>query len=328
MPMTLSPLIKKTALTLAIILFIFSAGLFYVNKILLPVQMKAMAVKAAEDALHRKVSLDTLQYDPWNGLVLTGVSIAEKDDPARPFIQERSVALQVLLPALLQKKIVITALRIDAPRVALTRLDKDRWNFSDLIPANSATPAPAMDIVISGFSVEGGTIDVSDISSGEPFQETVNIPAIRGSFSLTGTFRVAGNLLFPATQGAIDIDSRISLLPQAFKGTVKIKNIIPGRYLRFSPVALPLNIRSLAIANANITASVQGKDISLSGDLDLPGVNISLPDGTALQGDISLSRISAAVTENEITLAGALAGNKLRLQPSSRRLARTGSAAI
>ncbi len=319
---TLSPLTKKIALTLAIILFIFAAGLFYVNKILLPVQVKAMAVKAAEDALHRKVSLDTLQYDPWNGLVLTGISIAEKDDPARAFFQAKSVAVQVLLPALLQKKIVVTALRIEAPHVTLARLDPARWNFSDLIPATTpaTTPgpiAPAMDIVISGFSVENGALDVSDTSSGEPFQETVNIPAIRGSFSLTGTFHVAGKLLFPATQGAIDIDSRISLLPQAFKGIIKIKNIIPGRYLRFSPVALPVNIRSLAIASADITASLQGKDISLSGDLNLPGVDISLPDGSALQGDISLSKISAAIKENDITLAGTLTGNKLKLQPSS-----------
>ena len=322
MPMTLSPLIKKTALTLAIILFIFSAGLFYVNKILLPVQVKAMAVKAAEDALHRKVVFDTLQYDPWHGLVITGISVSEKDDPARPFIQANAVSVQVLLPALLQKKLVITALRIEAPHVTLTRLEQARWNFSDLIaaPAPAAAPAPSapgMDIAITSFAIEDGVIDVSDSSPGGPFQETVNIPAIRGSFALTGTFHVAGKLLFPATQGTIDLDTRLSLTGKDVKGNVQIKNIVPVRYLRFSPVALPVEARSLTIASADITAALKDDVLSLSGDVDLPGLDIRLPDGSRMQGDISLSKISAAVKANDITLAGSLAGNTLKLRPSS-----------
>ena len=42
---------QKTLLILAIIFLVFSAGLFYVNKVLLPVQVKGMIVKAITDQI-------------------------------------------------------------------------------------------------------------------------------------------------------------------------------------------------------------------------------------------------------------------------------------
>ena len=44
-------MIKKIALISAVILVLLSAGLFYVNRVLLPVQIKGLVIKAAEDAL-------------------------------------------------------------------------------------------------------------------------------------------------------------------------------------------------------------------------------------------------------------------------------------
>ena len=77
----------RLSLIIAVILLLLAGGLFYVNKVLLPIQIKGMAVKAASEAMKRSVTFDTLQYSPLQGFVVTNLVIAEKDDPARAFVR-------------------------------------------------------------------------------------------------------------------------------------------------------------------------------------------------------------------------------------------------
>jgi uncharacterized protein involved in outer membrane biogenesis len=313
MVITLSPLTKKISLAMAVIFFIFAAGLFYVNKILLPIQVKGMAIKAASDALKRDVTFDALQYSPLRGFVVTGLVVAEKDDPSRAFIRAKSASAQILFFALLQKKLIIPSVRIESPEITLTRTGKDQWNFSDLLGAPT-TGQPPMPMIISGFTITSGRVILNDTALGENFSEAVDLPLIKGSLSLQGAFHIAGDIAMPATEGTLKFETRIGLRDNSFKGTFKAQNIGVHRYLRFSPSGLPVDIQNLIIANGNITAIIQGKNTSLSGDITLPSLNITLADGTKLQGDVTLTKMTAGMNNADISVQGSLSAAKVAVE--------------
>jgi len=333
MKITLSPLTKKISLTMAIIFFIFAAGLFYVNKILLPIQVKGMAIKAATEALQRTVSFDALQYSPLHGFMVTDLVIAEKDDPSRSFIRASHASAQILLIPLLRKKLIFPSVRITSPQITLTRTAKDLWNFSDLINRSAKTPAvdalaappqPPMDMVISGFAITNGRVILNDTSLNDNFSDTIDIPLIKGSFSLKGTFNITGSITMPAPQGSLTFDARAGINDRSFKGTFKAKNLAISRYLRFYPSELPLNIQNLMIAESNITVVSQTNNASISGDITLPALQITLADGTNIQADISLTKATAGINKNDIAVQCALTANNVALETATGLSARIG----
>ena len=315
MKIAFTPLTKKISLTMAVTFFIFAAGLFYVNKILLPIQVKDMAIKAATDALHRNVTFDTLQYSPLKGFIVTDLVINEKDDPSRVFLRARNASAQILFFAVLQKKLIFPSVRIDSPEINITRTGTDIWNFSDLLtpPAatNNAPNQPPMDLMVSGLTITSGHVILNDTSLTDTFSEDFNIPLIKGSLSLRGAFNIQGEINLPSTQGTLKFDTRVGIREKSFQGTFKAKNIAVNRYTRFSPSELPVNIRNLMIAESDITALVNGNNISVSGDISLPSLSLAIADGTKLQGDIVLSKLFMSLTHGDISLQGALNANNL-----------------
>ncbi len=306
---------------MAVIFFIFAAGLFYVNKILLPIQVKGMAIQAATDALKRNVSFDSLQYSPLRGFVITNLIITEKNDPSRTFVRAKNASAQILFFALLQKKLIIPSLRIESPEIVITRTRKDLWNFSDLLPgpgsAGNSASTPPLDVIISGFTMTGGHIIVNDPSLEDNFSEEINVPQIKGSLSLKGAFNISGDISLPATQGSLKFDTRIGIQDQSFKGTFKAKNININRYLRFSPSDLPVKIQNLMLADAEVSALLEGKNANLSADMTLPALNITLSDGTKIQGDITLSKVLASMSGANISVHGSLYANKFAAETST-----------
>ncbi len=319
----MNPTTYKIALTLAVTLFIFSAGLFYVNKILLPIQIKGMAIKAAQDTLKRQVTFDTLQYSPLRGFVINGLVISQKDAPNQLFLRAKSVSAQVLFFALLQNKLIIPALRIDSPEISITRLKQDTWDFNDLLtPAQpaTATSSKGPEIIISGFVINNGRVNIADISTGDVFNETVNLPLIKGSLSMNGAFQVNGNLALTSTNGTLKFDARIGLNDKSFKGNFIANNLALHHYVQFLPQPLPISLKRLTLMDANITVMTQKETTTITGDLSLPSMEIALSDGTQCQGDITMTKVFANLTTNNISVQGVFHGNKLEvLLPSGLR---------
>ena len=300
--------LKKLALTLAILFLLFSGGLFYINKVFLPVQAKEIILKMARETLGRAVSFDTLQYSPLRGFLITRLSISDKDDPARTFLKAESASANVLWPALLKRKIVIPSIQIDKPEIWLTRNGANLWNFNDLIPAPTAattTAAPApIDLAITGLSINNGRVIVTDTTSG--FSETFLIPLVQGSLSLPGDVAISGNIAIPSGAGRIEFNGRIALLDKSFHGTFKASNIVINRYLQLLPAPLPVNIPSLTLMDADMTLGFEKETLTVAGRLNLPGTDIALPDHTQLHGNIILSSINVRQDQNGLAVESTL----------------------
>ncbi|MEI8011960.1 MAG: AsmA family protein [Candidatus Omnitrophota bacterium] len=304
----LSASVRKTLFILAAVFLLFSAGLFYVNKVLLPIQAKTFILKLAQDNLKRGVTFDTLQYNPIRGFVITQLVIADKNDPSKIFLKAESASANILWPALLKKKIIIPSVEINKPEIWMTRTVTHQWNFNDLIPDPAAAPTSgspaAADLAITGLNITNGRVILTDTTS--EFSETFLVPLIRGALSLDGVITIAGTIAIPSGEGRIAFDGRIRLGDKSCRGTIKAANILLERYLRFLPEPLPVNIQSLTIKDTSITATFEKETITLSGSLHLPETAITLADKTKLLGNITLSGISARKDQDGIALEGLL----------------------
>ncbi|MBF0595591.1 MAG: hypothetical protein HQL22_11595, partial [Candidatus Omnitrophica bacterium] len=314
-------MLKKTLLILAIIAVILSAGIFYVNKVLLPVQVKGLVLKAAEDALNRKVSFDSLQFNLINGFVLNNFTIYSKENPAEVFIHLDRASAQVLFPALLQKKIILPSVRIDNLSARVIRFNAHDWNFSDLLapkpgvpaaaPAPTAKPGQApdapMDVVISGLSINNARIKVTDLVGGDNFTEMIDPINIKGSLSLTGSIHLAGDIRIPSTKGQLNFDASVGMKDRNIKASVNLENIITEKYLRFVPEGITIPLKTLTIAKTNAVIQIVNGDISVTTSALLNNIDAEPVPGIHARGSLELDKISLTLNKAGINVKGSIA---------------------
>lgn len=313
-------MLKKLLLTLAILSVVLCAGLYYVNKILLPVQIKGLILKAAEDTIHRRVTLASLSYNVLNGFIITDLTIYSKEDPAEAFVHIDQASAQLLFPALLQKKIILPSVTIINLSARISRFNENAWNFSDLAALGNSAPskkdtAEPMDIIISGFSIQNASLKLTDMVGGDNFSEIITPIDLKGSLSLTGNVQVAGNIVIPSTKSTVNFDGRMNLRSSAVKASIELNNILTEKYLRFIPRAFTIPVKTAALSHIKAALSINGNTINVSGDADISAINAETVDGIKASGDLSLTGFNFTSDPNGIRFQGTagLKGADIRL---------------
>jgi uncharacterized protein involved in outer membrane biogenesis len=300
---------QKALLTVAIVFLVLAMGLFYVNKVLLPVQLRGMIIKSAEDALHRKVTFDTIHWGPLKGLAVTNLTIYDQKEPAEVLFHVEKAAAQVLFWPLFNKKLIIPWASIEKPSVRIVRLTADTWNFSDLLTptasATSAAPAKgaAPDILIGKVLITEGRLKIIDNARPDAYSEMVEPINIRGNVSVAAGLHLTGNIALPETKGTITFDTRLGLKNGSFKGEAQLAKVNLARYARFIP-NLPLEIKSANIEQASLTARFQDKALTVSGDGDLPVLDLGLANNVRIKSAVKLEKTSFNLTDKTFSLQG------------------------
>lgn len=70
---------KKIIIILAILILIISLGIIYLNNVILPTKIKSLIVKGLEDATNKEVTLQSLQFSIFKGLVLRNLVIYDSE---------------------------------------------------------------------------------------------------------------------------------------------------------------------------------------------------------------------------------------------------------
>jgi uncharacterized protein involved in outer membrane biogenesis len=121
---------------------------------------KEQIVAELSSLLHRKVSYRTgdftLRYGP--SFTFTGITISERDSSTQ-FLQADRLTLRIALFPLLEKKIIIKALDLDAPRIIVTRYRDGSFSLSDLLEQQQPS---SVNLQIRGITVRKGTIIYTD----------------------------------------------------------------------------------------------------------------------------------------------------------------------
>ena len=109
-----------------------------------PAKLKHLAISQIENAINRKVELGDAWLNPFTGVSLADLKIydpAHDDSPVPVFLQSDKILLRWNLFSLVKKEINIYKIQITRPVLNISQDKNLRWNFDDLIAADSlATP--------------------------------------------------------------------------------------------------------------------------------------------------------------------------------------------
>ncbi len=289
---------RKTIYTLLTIFILSYFLYFYIQNSFLPVQFKRFVIARAQEYFHRNVTIDEIRFSPLSGFVMRNLTVYQKNDPARVFLQADEVTFHVLLAPAFQKKIIlIPSMRLNGPFVQITREEADRWNFSDLLDARRppasgqaksslsvpASPAGGRQagwtIAPRKIIVKDGEIAYTDLTVPENFHEVISDIELDARFSLNKIIRftLAGKV--PRRESTISIKGNYYLESSKLSARVIAERVALAQYLSLIPLPpdtrfqdgvitlLDLNLNWERDAlQAQGSASVEKMDVELAGE--------------------------------------------------------------
>jgi hypothetical protein len=156
-------MLKKGIAAFIVLLLLYTvAGFFILPAILRPELEKKLSI-----ALDRKVSIREIAFNPFALSVdVKGFSIREKGG-GEPFFSFDELYLNAQARSLIKGGPVVREVTLTGPRVAITRLDAKRYNFSDLLEKKKTSPAKdkpkkSLRFSVGNIVVKNGLVQFTD----------------------------------------------------------------------------------------------------------------------------------------------------------------------
>ena len=294
---------RKTGLWAAGIIAVFGVvGYFTV-----PAVLKHYAVDKLSAYLERPVSVGDVSFNPYTlRLDLHKVHIGDKT-PGQSFVDIGELRVNASWSSLFRFAPVVGELYVDTPIVNIVRTAPQRFNFSDIIDrATSGPPSPEPSkparFALNNVQIKNGTIHFDDAVQNEKHvvdNLQVGVPFIANLPADVDIF------VQPLLQASIDgspihITGQTKPFADSLESTVDIKldRLDVPKYLGYSPVTVPAQIKSGAVSTdlkLRFTRDKDGNHVLLTGTAGLSDAVVNEPDGSPLvavkQVDVKLGKV-------------------------------------
>ena len=253
-------------------------------------RFKPMLESNLSSALGRQVTVGNLKLSIFSGGVAAD-ELAIADDPAfsqAPFLQAKSLKIGVeLRPLIFSKKLIVTGLTIDQPRVTLLQNAEGTWNYASLggkAGKNAASPAPAgappAGAQPSGMEVSAKLVRIQD-----------------GVFTVAGI----GGRQKPMGLRNVNLEVRDFAANASFPFSFSA-NVDGGGAIKLDGTAGPLDSADASLTPFSAKLDVTGLDLAGSG----------LAGAAPVAGLVSLSGQGSSA-DGKLSLNGKLKTEKLKL---------------
>jgi uncharacterized protein involved in outer membrane biogenesis len=317
--------LSKILVTFFVLIGVVLVGLsLFVHFYLTEDRVKALVIPQAEKALGRTVQIGGIDVGLFSGITVKDFTVKEIDGHT-DFVTTKEFVLRYDLLPLLQKKIVVSKVRLDAPYVRVFR-DKDgQFNFETLavlaeaelekpVPENTVKPASAalpLALTVNKVTVDNAQFVVRDALKEIPDTDVnadlkVSLDLGRDPASL----RYRGDLRFeadaeygklrPHISGKSDFDQDrlgytvdVSLEKEQVRLSGEVKNYAKVPDIRLDVVSDVINIDHLLVLAAGLPAASQkvekgpSKDVKTT-SLTAPGA--ALPQDLKAAGEIKIGQ--------------------------------------
>ena len=272
---------RKTIYTFLTIFILSYFLYFYVQNIFLPVQFKHFVIAKAQEYLHRHVTIDEIHFNPLRGFIVRNLIVYQKDAPDRVFLQADELAFHVLLAPIFQKKILlIPSISVKGPVIQLTREDKDRWNFSDLItPGRETKPMSSWIIVPRKIIVKDGEIALADQSVPEGFHEVISDIDLDARFSLNKIIRFTLEGKIPRRKSTISIKGNYYLDSRKLSCRALGQNIPLAQYLSLVSLPQDIHFQDGVVTAIDLNLNLESQTLQAQGGLTIEKIEADLVDG-------------------------------------------------
>ncbi|MDI6758599.1 MAG: AsmA-like C-terminal region-containing protein [Candidatus Omnitrophota bacterium] len=145
---------KKFFIIFLILVLLSSCAIAYLNNIFLPKKIKSLIIKSLQEQTQSLVSLGTVKFNIFKGIVLKDLIISDKENTVIGFKEVESGFF--ILP-IFRKMIIIPCLKLSSPLVFLQRRKDNTFNIQELLKGLSISSQKG------NFSV---TVQRSEVNQG------------------------------------------------------------------------------------------------------------------------------------------------------------------
>jgi AsmA protein len=248
-------------------------------------RFRPMLESRLSQALGRGVTVGNLKLTLLSGGV-TADDLAIADDPAfsrTPFVQAKSFHVGVDLPRLVfSKKLTVTGLTIDQPRIVLLQAPSGAWNFSNMgtgSAGTTATPAPAgnsqLDLSVKLVKITGGRFTLGQTGGHLKPLVLENVNAELDDFAAASAFPFSLSMTV-AGGGSIKLDGRAGPIDEAD--------------VSMTPATLTLKVEQLDLAGSGLNEVAP----SLAGLVSFDGSGQAKGNNIEIQGRLKIDKLKLA----------------------------------
>jgi len=151
---------KKFIIIVLILFLILFAATVYLNKVLLPKKIKALIVSTLVQQTGKNVTLKSLEFSFFKGLVLRDLVIS---DSQNVILSTRQATCTIFIWPIFKKQIIIPSINLNAPYIYLKRRLDNSFNLQDFfIPAPAAGKKTDFSVTVFKLTISNGNIVFQD----------------------------------------------------------------------------------------------------------------------------------------------------------------------
>src|SRR3989339_64759 len=285
--------LKKISVILLSLLVIISCAIIYLNKVVLPVKIKALIIEAVEKQTGKRASLESVRFNLFKGLVLSGLNLY---DGQKKLIGTKEASCSFLiLPILKEKKIIIPYIKIQSPYIFISREADNSINLMKLIPAQEKTESKdsPFGLIISGINILDANVDFEDNSLSPSFTKSMEGLNLSARLNLPAGVKFKLNARLKTNPTAeLNAEGEFRLINKELTAKINLKNLPPGEFASYYQ-SLGLSINQ---GTMDASLDLKFKDNRLSADSKIQCNKI-----TAVKDKITVklnSAISAGINYN------------------------------
>ncbi|MFA5115732.1 MAG: DUF748 domain-containing protein [Candidatus Omnitrophota bacterium] len=283
------PFLQKILFLLVLIVILGSIGLWYVNEYIMPTKGKALVLDYLVKATGREVTLGGIYYNPFRGIILRDLTVSDDPKYARKFLEIKKLYLNILyLPLLQDKKLVVSSVRIESPKIYITIDDKNEWNFGSLLFLKDMKPDDQAKVLVNSISISGGSCVFEDLATEPDFKKEFRDMVFSASLSypLKVKYRMSSDLDI-TRKSSMSADGEFVPASRNTTLNLKLKNV-PLEEFKPYYSGMPFNSLSGNLSG-NISAAFSPENsLTVAAMTSVNSLNLVRDDFTA-KGGIDLS---------------------------------------
>lgn len=225
---------KKKLLIIFLALTVILLGtVIYLDKVYLPIKVKALLISGLQQATQKKVSLGSLHFSIFKGVVLKNLALSDK---AVTIFSLEEASCAVLLWPFFQKQIIIPSLSIRSPVVFLERRPDGTFNLADLFPQKKAQAAgKKFSLFVYSIKIIGGRINFQDDTLKPEFTTTLDNLKLSVSLSLPTSvkFNLKGEIPGGRAAAKISAQGEFKIPQQETVAEINLQNLSPQEFLAY-----------------------------------------------------------------------------------------------
>jgi hypothetical protein len=317
--------VKRLIKVFIILVIIFTGGYFLLNNYLLPYKAKDLITEKLSASLKRDVAISKLSYSFKDGIVLQDLLISSKylstsantQADSIPLLSSEKVSFNVLLlPLLIQRKLIITNLNISEPQIVLHKLPEGNFNISDILKPSGKTTSKNNAFLITSASINNGSLAYCDYSRQNTYCQKIDKINFSYGYMPPAAVRYKMSLSLPDKNSTCFLRGNYNIKTKELSllGTT---SDLPLHELNLA-AGLPLDYKSLqGTATANITGSLNDQkqlEIDIAAnvkDLNLDKTTYQLKGNTDISINANydfnkkeLSNLSGNIRPKNISIEG------------------------